>query len=704
MSQLDRTLKKAKEYVDILLEELHLTIATVQDFKNNNHENENKSEYNLNEITSNIEKTIDSLKKIPLEIKQIDGKPVQTVAFCGPAKSGKSTMFKKMSGFDIPTGSDISTMSSLAIIPNDKGSEYSDKKLLSDAENIFPNFEINILPNSNVLIKKDETINRLYVSSYSLDNYYSSIKVVLIDLPDFGAIFETNWDKAKLGINRADTVIFTVSASTYRNESVMVILKEVLSKAGSFVFLLTKVDPEVKNPKNEDFQSCAERIRNNLIEDVSINKDFTSIKNADGKSLKELLDSCPFYFSPHKRLSDYSIIIQKLKNCTEEFDQMLFKGAEETIFESKFKKIQYSAEQAMHHCDNLQHIVETQQKFLNNVDEIVKETAKEIIGKQGNCPIHYILKILREELNKSRSSWVLRMEDFIVSKVIRLPKFKNMKNSPNNCFNNLPKDNNEDELRKNIRKEADKCLNKICSNKNLPSKLKYDSIEISEFVEKFMSIEPPHLGDWQKEVRTEIIKWIKEQKEEAAKRDSEASKQNEGEIPYGIIEKGSGFKFRLKQIGFYTQLPFIKIKDLVVNIINFIQNATPLQWLNIVNNVGGDILLPLGVLLIVLDYFILDGVGQLGLITIIGACPAIGGAIIAALSQIVGAIGLQDTANKAKDSWVKLSVKSCEEFFIKELIKPKILKYCISKENTEKCLQNISKSKEACKKLQELLS
>lgn len=329
MSQLDRTLKKAKEYVDILLEELPLTIATVQDFKNFNNENENKSEYNLNEITSNIEKTIDSLKKIPLEIKQIDGKPVQTVAFCGPSNSGKSTMFKHMSGFDTPTGSDISTMSSLAIIPNNKDIECSDKKLLSDAENIFPNFEINLLSNSNDLIKKDDTINRLYVSSYNLENYNNSIKVVLIDLPDFNSIFQTNWDKAKLGINRADTVIFIVAAGLYRNESVMIILKEVLSKAGSFVFLLTKVDPDKgKNPKNEDFQYIAERIRNNLLEDVSINKDFTSIKNADGKSLKELLDSCPFYFSPDKKYTDCSIIIQKLKNCTEEFDQMLFKGSE----------------------------------------------------------------------------------------------------------------------------------------------------------------------------------------------------------------------------------------------------------------------------------------------------------------------------------------------------------------------------------------
>ena len=126
MNQLDETLNKSKEYVNTLLEELPLILSNVQNFRNINKESESKSEENIDEISSNIEKTIDSLKKIPLEIKQINGKPVQTVAFCGPAKSGKSTMFKHMSGFDTSTGYDISTMSSLAIIPKDKNIEFSD--------------------------------------------------------------------------------------------------------------------------------------------------------------------------------------------------------------------------------------------------------------------------------------------------------------------------------------------------------------------------------------------------------------------------------------------------------------------------------------------------------------------------------------------------------------------------------------------------
>ena len=177
MNQFDETLNKSKEYVNTLLEELPLAVEQVKVLRSSDNKSENQddnkhsSETNeVEKIAKNIEKTIDSFKKIPLEIKEIDGKPVQTVAFCGPAKSGKSTMFELMSGFDTSTGYDISTMSSLAIIPNEKNKNYSDDELISNSENIFPNFELERFTSPNDVLKKGEPENRLFIGSYNSED------------------------------------------------------------------------------------------------------------------------------------------------------------------------------------------------------------------------------------------------------------------------------------------------------------------------------------------------------------------------------------------------------------------------------------------------------------------------------------------------------------------------------------------------------
>ena len=142
---------------------------------------------------------------------------------------------------------------------------------------------------------------------------------------------------------------------------------------------------------------------------------------------------------------------------------------------------------------------------------------------------------------------------------------------------------------------------------------------------------------------------------------------------------------------------------MVVNISNWLSTRTELGWLKIINQVGGDILLPLGVLLIVLDYFIDGGLGQFGLITLIGACPALSGALTAFLMQIIGAIGLKKIAEKAQASWKKHSVDSCKEFIMKKLIEPKIINLCMSRKSINECLIHILKSKEACTNLQKNL-
>ncbi len=697
MSQLDRTLNKSKEYVNTLLAELPEIINTVKDFREVNKDGNSKPEENIDEISSNIEKTNDSLKKIPLEVKQINGKPVQTVAFCGPAKSGKSTMFKHISGFNVPTGFNISTMSSLAIIPNELNYENSDNKLISDAENIFPNFELKLFKSSDDVIKEDEPINRLFVSSYKLENENNPVNVVLIDLPDFNSIFDTNWEMAKLGISRADTVIFTVSVTAYRNQSTIDILKEVLSKAGSFVYLLTQVAPE-----DDDFKGCAEEIRNNLLDVVSKKDEFKNTKNADGKSLAELLASCPFYYSPYKNIiPEKKIQIYKLENCNEEFNQIIFTGAVETIFESKFNKMRYSREQALQHCKDLEPIVKNQQQFLKDVDDIVTHTTENICGFDKSWPVPYVLTILREELNKSQSPIIREIEKFFSKGFLFLSgKLKNAKNSFVGLFNKQPIKVSKNNIQAKFEEEADNCLKEIGLNRNAPTKLNLQVTERNKLIDEFMSSEPPHLGEWKDEVRAKITKWINEQKDIQAQRENNAKLENENKLPYGIIERDNSFASKLKII---ASFPFTKTYDLFVCIGRWLSTRTKFDWLEIINKVGGDILLPLGILLIILDYFVDGGMGELGLITLVGACPAITGALTDYLMQIYVAVGLGNIAKEAQDLWKKGAIKSCEEFLMKKLIEPNILKYCMSRENIEKCLSHISKSKEACIKLQEIL-
>lgn len=237
-------------------------------------------------------------------------KPWLVATLFGPTGSGKSTVFRLLTGVNVPAGDAVRpvTFNSVAAIPD----ELDDPTLL---QKLFPFSKLAPLQDPSALTDKTLERDTLFYVSYGRPNATSTLNLILADVPDFDTIYKSNWIKAEDMMRRAEIVLFTVYPSAYMDQVVIQNLENCCTHAGQLAILFNKVEDRYQ----------AELIWNDLVHKTKTAPEFASFqktKRRNGQTLAQFLEQANVYYSPYSRqprLED----IQPLRPGIDAFNSLL---------------------------------------------------------------------------------------------------------------------------------------------------------------------------------------------------------------------------------------------------------------------------------------------------------------------------------------------------------------------------------------------
>ncbi|MGL5096238.1 MAG: hypothetical protein ACRDD1_11655, partial [Planctomycetia bacterium] len=210
------------------------------------------------------------------------GLPVLVATLYGPTGAGKSTLFRLLTGVDVPAGEFPRPMSyaCAAAVPD----AYGDESTLAA---VFPGFRMERMDAPDRLRLPDERLDRLLFTTYQSESFDpGALPLVLVDVPDFNSVETTNWEKAERVLRRADVVLFVVYGNGYADRRTIDELARCCRTAGALAYLFTKVDPNIAGQMWDDLRRKTAGLA------------AFQEPRADGRTLARFLADCPAYVSP----------------------------------------------------------------------------------------------------------------------------------------------------------------------------------------------------------------------------------------------------------------------------------------------------------------------------------------------------------------------------------------------------------------------
>ncbi|NCB40135.1 MAG: hypothetical protein EOM80_15350 [Erysipelotrichia bacterium] len=333
------------------------------------------------------------LEQIPLKVITVENRPLVATAFCGPSGAGKSTVFNLLTNLDVPAGGAVRPMTyaSLLAIPD------SIKENIH-LESMFPGFDIIELGAPADLRNPSAPVERLFHTVYKTDSSTDALWACLVDVPDFNTTELSNWAKAEQMIRRADSVVFTVYHEAYKSQKTFEMLKRVLHLSGNVTWLLTKLDEA--NTARDAFA-----IREDLLKCAGHDPDFQALR-ADGQTLFDFLQQCPFYYSAHNRNVCLSML-QPLANTSDDFKSHIFgqKGLE-TVIRRQLQGIVTGVECSEAICIRAKEERTKTSETISEIEKHLQKAAAKITGEE--IPVFRILAMIRRTLDATRPSFLKR--------------------------------------------------------------------------------------------------------------------------------------------------------------------------------------------------------------------------------------------------------------------------------------------------------
>jgi len=175
----------------------------------------------------------EGLRQAPEEINLAGGVPVTVITFFGATGVGKSTIFRILTGLDVPAGDGRRplTYRVFAAVPLIQGYEQIVRKS-------FPAFSCSECNEMSELTEKTDVIDEIYYGPYHLEA--GSLYPIIVDVPDFNSTEEKNWVRAEKMMERAEVVIFVVTNQSYATEHSFNQLARVCKSAAHLIIIFNQ--------------------------------------------------------------------------------------------------------------------------------------------------------------------------------------------------------------------------------------------------------------------------------------------------------------------------------------------------------------------------------------------------------------------------------------------------------------------------------
>jgi len=215
--------------------------------------------------------------------------PVLVATLYGPTGAGKSTLFRMLTGVDVPAGDVERPMSYACAVAVPGAWSQSDH-----LQSVFPRFELEPLVDPQQLRKPDDRTDRLFHVAYPAQCEDKELPLILADVPDFDSVAQQNWAKAEYMLQRAEVVVFLVYAEGYANETVVRELARGCRIAARLAYLFTKT------PSADHARKKWEHLLETLEKKQTLHGTSFQERRSDGRTLLEFLRQSPVYYSPRR--------------------------------------------------------------------------------------------------------------------------------------------------------------------------------------------------------------------------------------------------------------------------------------------------------------------------------------------------------------------------------------------------------------------
>jgi hypothetical protein len=218
----------------------------------------------------------------PRTFVESGGRPVLVGTLFGPTGSGKSALFRDLTGIPVP--SDLVRPTSYSCIVGAPEGVVDQ----SGVQKLFPNYRVSAMTTPDVLRDPNRKDDELFCAFYKPPQTNGdSVNLILADVPDFNSIDQGNWARADQMLARAEVVVFMTYAEAYKNERVISYLVTACQKAGHLVYVLNKTP-----------QENAIKIWEDLLKYAKSADRFAEKRHSDNLPLHEFLALSPAYFWP----------------------------------------------------------------------------------------------------------------------------------------------------------------------------------------------------------------------------------------------------------------------------------------------------------------------------------------------------------------------------------------------------------------------
>ena len=231
----------------------------------------------------------------------IVGEPPLVAALYGPTGAGKSTLFKLLSGVDVPSGEHRRPMSrscALAVPP-----EWADPAKLGP---VFPAADLVPLFDGSALAAPGQPLARLHAAEAPKLSALGpgGKSLLLVDAPDYNGVDEENARRAEEILLRAEVMVFVLQVDSYLVAKNVEELARAARLATRLVVLLTKT--------RDAFQAWTawDDLCRRLEDAGGVGAPFCT-RRADGRACLEVVRSAPVFAWKRSENPDLNDIVAR---------------------------------------------------------------------------------------------------------------------------------------------------------------------------------------------------------------------------------------------------------------------------------------------------------------------------------------------------------------------------------------------------------